>query len=578
MVRSLFLSALLFCTAPLCAEPNIYTELESLRSRVDALEKAATPTPSPTPEPTPEPEPPTEPAPPAPSDNMPPEPADISKAVKLDRPIILDKPNTTYVLHESYVIDGTAIYVAAMDVKIDLNGHSIFYGKNNAPNAHAVHLYIGWGADADLKLPIKNSLPAMRTTITNGCLIHAGTGDESHAIYGQRGGDAKISRIYASVNGADSATVRFMSDWDRTDRCVSIVDSILVSNAKRTNNRDMGPSNVWLNEHIDGKCSIGNCAILGGNSGIRAGSESVIAGNVICQKAHATNSYAVWLYRNRDIQVTDNLCIPAEGRGVLLNSGSDHVVSGNAILALNKGNAEFGDGLNAACIRMRYDAARNKVIGNHCLAVGGHPWTAGSALYLSNWNDVADAEPNDISGNRFAAVMVRTLKDEVHYAKAVTLEHQETADKIAKNYFAGNDYLLSTSGPDGGSEGVIISDSTFHGMPAHECFAAFNEFAGNVMERIPIAIHPVVHGAVIDNLAQVKKAIQTAPPVSKQPIYAGHWKSTSDDVDLKDCGGQVFGPEHVYLHDGETSVVIAIRNGGKEYRLINRNGIERFDW
>jgi hypothetical protein len=54
-------------------------------------------------------------------------------------PYVLDKAGATYVLTADVSADGTAIKVAANDITLDLDGHTIAYGRKAQDNVHGIH-------------------------------------------------------------------------------------------------------------------------------------------------------------------------------------------------------------------------------------------------------------------------------------------------------------------------------------------------------------------------------------------------------------------------------------------------------
>lgn len=611
-----YLCALLLCLVPFAtqAEPNIYSELEALRAtdaetathlqelenllegilgefdafsedlgnlddelrdfkaRLLKLEQATpAPAPTPTPEPTPTPAPTPQPTPtptPTPSPGLvgPPALTPITQATKLNAPIVINKSGP-YVLDKSYVADGTAIYVAAPNVTLDLNGHTVYYGAANRPNSYGVHSYLAW-SDTGLGISIPNASEVRNLTIVNGSIVHAGSAANCHTLYGRRANNTIMTKVYAEAVGMDSATIKydFNEPAGTVTRAVTLSQCVLVCRATASADRHMGPANVWLNE-AGGECHAADNVLIGGNSGFRVGGKSELTRNVICPASHVTNGYGVWLYRNADCKITDNVILPTDGRGILFNAGENHVATGNVILALNGPNPEFGEDLNAACIRMRYEAKNIRVADNVCLAVGGSPWLGASALYLTNY---AQGSANSITGNRFAAIVL-SATDDKRYAKAVTFEGQALADVIDGNQFVGNGYLLSTSGSDGGSANVKVTNSRFISQTAPVAFMAFSQALAAMQPKLPMLAHPLAVQAANNSLTRVAEKVATAPAPSQRQVYAGFWNQYSDNVRLENC--QVsWQPANVYLNNSNAPVTITVVDPQSSYVLKQVGG------
>lgn len=366
--------------------------------------------------------------------------------------ILLDQPGR-YCLAEDLEFAETGIWLAAPEITLDLNGHTIRSAQHEQVNAQSgVRLYTHW---ADGEWFGKKPEPENCRIVGPGRII-MGPGGGNDAISGWRAYGVQVEGVYCEVSGKDAAAFRVGSGEGQISKCV------FLSKVTSTANRHALPAVV----ESQGGLSVIDTAIIGGNVGLYLGSNSLVRRCFVSVDSFATNGYAVALYRNNNVLVEDNLLLANNGRGVLFNGGSNHTVRNNLILAREKANPEYGHKLNANCIRSRYDSMGHVVENNHCLAIGGAPWTGGSGLYLSD----KPGTENTYQNNRFASVMVGDPQHLDHYAKAITLEAQgepgkPSLDVIADNILEGNHYLLSVSGRDGwtvGAHNAPVVGNGFH--------------------------------------------------------------------------------------------------------------------
>ncbi len=375
-------------------------------------------------------------------------------------PLVLNTPGQVYRLDHSLRFAGNGVYIAAENVTLDLNGHTIYYGGDGAGNRHGVVLYLDW-FNTEIDIP-GAGLPT-NARIINGNIVHVGESTNSHGIFARRAYGLLLEDLQVEVHGVDSHTL-WLNAGPGTVR-----DSVLVATAESTPNRYSAPANV----RSDGPLVATHNVLIGGNSGFNVGSNSQISGNVIQHAGFATNGYGVFLYENSGVVVADNLILPLNGRGILLNGGADHVIKNNIILHLERPNVEYGDTLNTPGIRTRYYVTGAVISGNVTLGIGGGGRTSASGLYLSN----DGTGKNTYENNSFTTIVVGTT-DTTHSAVALALEgHGRTAparDEIRSNTFRSNHILIRLEGPDGPAhdQGPMIGN-TFEWATGDAARAAF---------------------------------------------------------------------------------------------------------
>lgn len=427
----------------------------------------------------------------------PPAPEALDRARRLAAPIVISQPHSVYRVSGPLWFPGTAFYVAAEDVTLDLNGHTVYFAGEKP--GHAVRLYLAWAQEPLPPPSISNPGEPRGFRVTNGCLVQVGA--EGHGVTGFRGHDARIDGVYIEVAGPDAAAIAF------DNAGCQISDCVLVARDTQPTDRHAGPALVRVPE---GAVTAENNALLGGNSSFNVGSHSKLRRNLLSPDCRVTNGYAVWLYRKDGVECVENLILPVNGRGVLLNAGQGNRVVGNVALAWERPNEEYGAHLNAGAMRLRYEAADNRVEGNCFLAVGGGDRTAGTALYLSNTaSGVSTFIDNDC-----LALLSGDPQHADHYAKALGFESPDpkpTRDVIAKNRFAGNHWLLSTSGPDGGSDQGPIVGNEFTWIDGPAAYARFTAAIDKLRALpLPILEHPVAAQRCRSVLADLNQALDQA--------------------------------------------------------------------
>lgn len=411
-------------------------------------------------------------------------------------PVVISTPHSVYRVTGPLRFAGTAFYVAAEDVTLDLGGHTVFYAAETP--GHAVRLYLPWAAEPTEAPSVSNAAEPRGFRVTNGCFVQLGP--SGAGITGFRGYDAQIEKVYVEVAGPDAAAVAFDNGGCR------LRDSVLAARDTQITDRHAGPALVRVPE---GAVEAQGNALLGGNSSFNVGSRSRLVRNFLSPDGRATNGYGVWLYRKDGVECLENLILPVNGRGVLLNAGAENRVANNVVLAWERPNLEYGAQLNAGAIRLRYEADDNRIEGNCCLAVGGGSRTAGAGLYLSN----TASGVNTIQRNEFLALLSGEPQHADHYAKCVSFESPDpkpTRDVIRENRFAGNHWLLSTSGPDGGSDQGPLVDNEFAWIDGRGAYERFSAAIEGLRPKLPILEHPAASERLVAVRADLERALADA--------------------------------------------------------------------
>ena len=265
-------------------------------------------------------------------------------------PLILSTAGQTYTLQNDLVVTaGSACYIAAPNVTLNLNGHTIYYGADNAANDHGVVLYNNWDSSQPA-FTISGATSPDDATIENGSIVDQGTGATSHTIYTAQAANVTITGVQLTANGTDSATV-YLAYGNST-----ITNSVLTDLTSATTDRFAGPANVWCMHST--VVASGN-VLVGGNSGFDVGNNSQITGNLISQSNFATNGYGLFDFGSSNVLFSNNIILPVGahgGPGVFINGAyndpaTNCIVQYNVILNSDAPNSEYPGGLNAAAIR-----------------------------------------------------------------------------------------------------------------------------------------------------------------------------------------------------------------------------------
>ncbi len=453
-------------------------------------------------------------------------------------------------LSNSLRFRGDGVWLAGPGAVLDLAGNTIYYGEDGGDDRHGVHYYLDW-ADKD-RPPLAGAQEAVGGRVTGGRIVHLGRGRNCHAIAGYRAQDAVIDQVLTLSGGQDTASVFFR--WGNAQ----VLACALVSLTDSTADRHVMPANVEVGA---GSRVQGN-VILGGNAGVHVAEDSRVVGNFIAQHSFATNGYGAGCYRSQRVVFRDNVIVPlVSGRGIAFNAGSDLVAENNVILAWELPNKEFGWDLNAAGIRVRYEASGCRIQGNTVLAIGGGEHASASALYLTDY-----APTNDYRDNRLMAIL---LPDGVpsaappeaagqattasgtepgptpppqRTAKCLTFEGQggpnaeyPATDRLVDNRLRGNHYLVSMSGPDGGCKQLEpvrgLELAWVDGRMARDEFLAA---AQEKLVRLKLDQHPLVRQTMAELTARLARLEAAVPHPERRTVYTGYW-GPSEELTLLDC-------------------------------------------
>ena len=289
-------------------------------------------------------------------------------------PYNLEKQDTTYVLTEDIVSDGTPLNVMNTGITLDLNGHAVVY--NNAPG-------VASAPPANIAYATKGA-PGIRgnwvaanagkTRILNG-FIHQGKG--AGGFKDRRANaycaplmlkTAEVAGLTVSYSGVQVSGMR--SGLSHVHHNVTIDTGVNVGNRHQGTGAVAGGTKVHHN-------LIKRCR----HCGIRPYSESKITHNEIYMDSCATNAAGVFLYRVRDSLVKGNrifgtgyYIMGIGPMGPMRDDVSNLKIHSNIMhFEMTKPSAErsseYGAIASARCFRLTWggkhiDVARNLAVAN----------------------------------------------------------------------------------------------------------------------------------------------------------------------------------------------------------------------
>jgi len=428
---------------------------------------------------------------------VPPDPPDPQEPPAIPSDSISIYDGETFTLTESKQFrDTDGVLLVGPGATLDLAGHTIEVITADRWGRCGVYLYRGW-EDENHPTPA-GAQAATDCAIRNGTIRVTGPGAQSHCIYGYRGSRVKLQNLWLECEGEDSSCIYF--NWEGA----AISGCTAVSRVTKTADRHVTPGvfQLGIGSEVTGS------TVIGGNSSINIGDGSRISGCFLSPASFATNGYCVGTYKNNDVVVENNVMVPTNGRGVILQYGARCIVRDNVILAWENPNSEYGDELNACGVRCRYDASAHQVVGNRILAIGGGQRCSASCLYLSNNASVPKVPANTFERNHLTALICGDYQARKLYAKTISLEGQGTyagrppvEDTILGNTILGNHYLLSFSGYDGGTNQSTPIDRPACGWTTPQ--VTIPAFAATVTDKLH-AIGLISNPTVAARWAEVK--------------------------------------------------------------------------
>jgi hypothetical protein len=478
----------------------------------------------------------------------------------LPRAVLITKPGSRIVLDRDYIAATTALVIAAPNVTIDGRGHVIEFNTDGKAAMPGIVVYTGAWAEDDKILPPIKGRQADNVTIRNLVLRQVKKAPRSHGVRSFHANNLKIENCTIMAGGEDAQAI-FLRYGD-----VELRRNVLLSEQDGASNRHSGPANVTSPKVV----AIGN-VLVGGNSGFNvheAGSRLI--GNVISHLSIATNGYGVWCYQPTSVEIRDNVMLPLDGRGVLLNGtneehpANDNQIVGNVMLCWNRPNVEYGDSLNATGVRIRYAAHRNVVSSNTILAVGGGLYAGASGIYLTS--QTPGATSTIVDNSVYALLLGEPSRTQ--FAKAITFEGHEQCDyAIDKNQLCSNHHIISLSGYDtSGEQRRPMVGNYLQWVDGQNALAAFQEAVSAKCDEIHVADNPWSQWVVARALTALRPLAEVPLQSTRKTFFSGYWKG-NEFVSLRASKGNA----GVGLEDIEIS---ASQYPGKRRIEIGEDAVE----
>jgi hypothetical protein len=461
--------------------------------------------------------------------------------------LFFEEPDTEYCFQTDFEADGTAVFTRNSNIVVNLNGHKISFGLDPGRDG-AVGIYPfsarndkGVGSDSvNYSKTETESWNKKNVMIKNGSIVWgsgAGPGTWATAIGGRNtANNITIDNCYLETGGQDGMCVNLGGD-------MTLTNTHAVCRSRSTVDRHQTPANI----KVGGKLTARHNILEGGLSAFAVGSESEIVQNVMRQLGFATNGYGVMLYRVGNVIVRENLILPTNGRGVMHNAGTGHLVEDNLIVVHEQPNAEFGNNLSPPCFRSRYELSGNVFRRNRCLAIGGGENANAKGAYLTEY---PDAEiPNQIIENEFRAVLTSAADSKA--VMAMSLEGQGKAESFTKtiierNRLVSNNILLALSRSDGGCYQETIKNNSMEWAIGRASYLWFlsavseNRYMFEYSEANSF-VNPDLLVLIKGDVADEVEALIAEVPDSvgnRSTFYAGWWtldsKITLMDTQLGD--------------------------------------------
>jgi hypothetical protein len=438
-------------------------------------------------------------------------------------PVVLDQPNTTYILDADITAPGSAIAIsyAASGSRLDLNGHTVTFGTAGGDFRFGILLAAhNYRADfwPDVPASAFGGSGAQNVEIYGGRLQQgAGEGVNCSAISGS--GIVTIRDMELQVSGVDCRPIYL--PWSKG---ATVRDNTVEDNAIWVTNRHQGRASIDIEGgDVNGYFLVeGNIVRNSPQWGIRVQRRTndytpsqpvIIRNNDVSQNTVVTNGYGIGIHSGMT-QCYGNYVHPVNGRGLHLNTYDGMDVHDNTVVVREIGNSEYeymySHGINLE------ECANADVYNNTVTAIARHdsdmfythPLTgATNATYSAAQALVIHVAPGSncrVFDNHFMAFHEggnQVSNDHfADYASAMYIRHiaGDSGLQIFGNTFESNSQLIGVSWDNSGDVELDMTDNTWirDTTPAdgHQFVESFhtNRAAGAVYN----IINPVFQGDI----------------------------------------------------------------------------------
>jgi len=243
------------------------------------------------------------------SETMALKPSRIAGAVRVPEalegpPYVLDKAQTTYVLTRDLAADGTAFKITASGVRLELDGHTVAYGRDLAwadpaqehawhGTAHGVYLP-GWGAND--------------VVVANGVLSEATPKKQAdpqgfghNPVMAEGAAGLELAAITASYSGKD-----IRGFWFHNSKASRVHHCIIDDQGTEVTNRHQGLDGIV---GTPGSRIHHNLVRRVRHRGINAANDCEVHHNEIHVDSFATNAFGIMFYRTRGGSAHHNVVV-----------------------------------------------------------------------------------------------------------------------------------------------------------------------------------------------------------------------------------------------------------------------------
>jgi hypothetical protein len=259
-------------------------------------------------------------------------------------PYNLNKSGATYVLTKDIVADAVAFNIMAADITLDLNGHTITYDNVKGADLGPEKGFGHFGEQGPHA--IRSSYGGKNSTIVNGQIVQ-----------GAGGASGSSEPVYRAHKLAGLSIVYHGPQLSAMKQVGNIEHCVVTDMGSGIENRHMGISAIIGNSKVSY-----NLIKRARHRGIGIGDNGTVNGNEVYIDSHDTNSYAVLVYKNKKVTVSNNKLFGTGyhvlGVGTVSAGVADCKITGNFIhlhaVAPLKRSSEYGPQSEAECVRVTW--------------------------------------------------------------------------------------------------------------------------------------------------------------------------------------------------------------------------------
>lgn len=402
---------------------------------------------------------------------------------------ILDQPNTVYVLQNDVSTnDGTptdsCFSIRADQITLDLNGHTITYGKHGQDLQHAI---VTAATSSFQAQPGFSGGSIEGLHITNGTIEQTGYHDSSitpglysHAIFlneQPNSQNIEISNLTIRVHGNSAQAIRA-----RQKHGLNIHHNTIESKVTEIVNRhQMDGAQIYAGKSTYGRfVSIHDNTLSNSVQGsILSNTEhSQIFNNYVSHHGAYTNDFGIYAW-SKNGAVFDNTIAPTSGRGIQLNSTGTRVFDNTVNVIGLSNNAEYAgcQGGGTYGIQLEEKTKESLVINNDITATAGICGAVGirlTSILPDGKNIVAfnKVDAKNITGDGYPiAVSLGTIKPNSVITYRNDLKTDGMGYQIDFSGATGGEFIQDTlnMGSNPSTPGAWVNDLwalfIYNGMP-----------------------------------------------------------------------------------------------------------------